>query len=162
MQNRTMRRKDRKMPDDVARSLLESGEYGVLSTITPSGGPYGVPISYVYMDGSIYIHCAREGFKVECFESAPPVSFVVVGKTRPIYVKDFTTYYESVMAGGKIEAVDGDEKRAALYALARKYLPEHMDKADADIAKSFSRTAVYAIRVDFISGKAKRPLNREY
>ena len=33
------------MPEDKAYQLLEEGEYGVMSMITPGGMPYGIPIN---------------------------------------------------------------------------------------------------------------------
>ena len=45
-----MRRKDRKLDEQVAVSLLEHCEYAVLSTIGEDGNPYGIPISPV-LDG---------------------------------------------------------------------------------------------------------------
>ncbi len=155
---REMRRKDRKISEDAALTLLNTGEYGVLSLITPEGEPYGIPLSYVCCGRSLYFHSARDGLKMDCFSVSNKASFVVVGKTMPVYAKNFTTYYESVMVDGVIEHVDGDEKRSALFALAEKYLPEHMDKVEESIANSWGRTAVYALRIDLVIGKAKRPV----
>ena len=38
------------MPEDKAYQLLQEGEYGVMSMITPEGMPYGIPINYVWME----------------------------------------------------------------------------------------------------------------
>lgn len=46
---------------------------------------------------------------------------------------------------------------ALLTRLAQKYLPDAMDKAPADIAKSLARTAVYGIKIELLTGKAKNP-----
>ena len=155
---REMRRKDRAMPEEDARNLLENGEYGVLSTVGEDGLPYGVPLSYVVIEDSLYFHCAHEGRKVDAVRAHPRVAFTVVGATRPVYAKNFTTYYESVMVSGTAEEVTGPAaKYEILTALAAKYLPEHMDKADADITRSLPRTAVYRIRIETLTGKAKRP-----
>lgn len=152
-----MRRKDRRISEEAALGLLKAGEYGVLSVMTPEGEPYGVPLSYVYLKGALYFHSARTGLKMDCFSASSKASFVVIGETMPVYAKGFTTYFESVMVDVTIEHVDGDEKLAALYALIDKYLPEHMDKAEQGIRASWDRTAVYALRISSISGKAKRP-----
>ena len=143
---------------DLAQNGMITGEYGVLSLITPEGEPYGIPLSYVCCGRSLYFHSARDGLKMDCFSVSNKASFVVVGKTMPVYAKNFTTYYESVMVDGVIEHVDDGEKRSALFALAEKYLPEHMDKAEEGISGSWERTAVYALRIDTIIGKAKQPV----
>ncbi|HIU17734.1 MAG TPA: pyridoxamine 5'-phosphate oxidase family protein [Candidatus Avidesulfovibrio excrementigallinarum] len=153
-----MRRKDRALPDEAARELLRKGEYGFLATVGADGLPYGVPLSYVLLGDGLYFHSAMEGRKIDNLACCPQVSFTVVGQTRPVYVKNFTTWYESVMAFGTVEKVtDDDEKFRALYALAFKYLPEHMDKAEGDIRHSFARTAVYRLRIESLTGKAKWP-----
>ena len=158
MKEYPMRRKDRALTDAEARALLEKGEYGFLATVGDDGLPYGVPLSYVLMDGKLYFHSAMQGRKIDNLAHCPQVSFTVVGQTRPVYTKNFTTWYESVMAFGPVAAVtDEDEKFRALYALAGKYLPEHMDKAEGDIRHSLARTAVYAMTIDILPGKAKRP-----
>ncbi len=153
-----MRRKDRAMPDAAAWRLLEKGEYGFLATVGAEGLPYGVPLSYVLLEGAVYFHCAPDGRKIDNIGFCRNVSFTVVGDTKPVYAKNFTTCYASVMIFGTVDAVtNGDEKFRSLYALAEKYLPEHLDKAERDIRASFARTAVYRLDIEAISGKAKQP-----
>lgn len=158
MTARPMRRADRAMPDTAARELLERGEYGFLATVGADGLPYGVPLSYVVLDNRVYFHCAREGRKVDNILHCPDVAFTVVGNTEPVYAKNFTTYYESAMVSGPVsEVTDAAEKFRSLYALAEKYLPDHLGKAGGDIRASFSRTAVYRLEIATITGKAKKP-----
>ncbi|MDL2286047.1 pyridoxamine 5'-phosphate oxidase family protein [Desulfococcaceae bacterium OttesenSCG-928-F15] len=157
MIERSMRRKDRKLLLHEAQSLLLHGEYGVMATADEKGQPYGVPLSYCVFDEKIYVHCAKDGHKISNIRANNRVSFTVVGKVQALYDKNFTTNYESVIVFGKIsEVFERDEKWNALYGLAEKYLPEHLDKAEGDIEASFERTAVYAISMEEISGKARK------
>jgi nitroimidazol reductase NimA-like FMN-containing flavoprotein (pyridoxamine 5'-phosphate oxidase superfamily) len=48
-----------------ARGILNKGEYGVLSTVSAEGQPYGTPLNYCLIDDSIYFHCATEGHKLK-------------------------------------------------------------------------------------------------
>ena len=59
-----IRRKDRILSPENTEQLLQKGEYGVLSTMGEEY-PYGVPVSYVYENGAVYIHCAVVGSKLE-------------------------------------------------------------------------------------------------
>ncbi|MDL2330137.1 pyridoxamine 5'-phosphate oxidase family protein [Desulfosarcina sp. OttesenSCG-928-A07] len=157
MKERSMRRKDRAVSRDEALGILVAGEYGVLASADKNGQPYGVPLSYWVSGENIYFHCARKGHKIENIRANPKVSFTVVGKVQAVYDKNFTTCFESVIVFGKVgEVVDRDEKFSALYGLAEKYLPEHLDKAADAISDSFDRTAVYAMTLTEISGKAKK------
>lgn len=153
-----IRRKDRVMDEEQARALLKNCEYGVMATTGADGWPYAVPLSYIVENNVIYFHCAHDGRKIENINANPKVCFTVVGKTQPIYDKNFTTYYESVVVFGTVNKVGNPERKTALLMLlAQKYLPEHMDKAPGDIAKSLERTAVYGITIEGITGKAKKP-----
>ncbi len=156
--DRPIRRKDRVITEEETLELLERGVYGVLATVGQDGQPYGVPLSYTVWNGSIYFHCALTGHKLDNLAFCPRASFTVVGKVQAVYEKDFSTYYESAVVFGVASKVeDKEEAVEALRRLAEKYLPEHMDKADGDIARSFSRTAVYKISMDQVTGKSKKP-----
>ena len=153
-----IRRKDRATDTVEAMKLLEKGEYGLLALNDPSGWPYAVPLSYVLMGEVLYFHSACDGRKIRAIKACDRACFVVVSDTQPVYEKGFSTYYESVMVFGRVTPVEDEgDKRGSLMALAEKYLPEQMDKAEGDITRSYSRTAVYKITIERISGKAKRP-----
>ncbi len=62
---RIIRRIDRAISEEEAKDILKKGEYGILSTISKEGQPYGVPLSYSYAGNIIYFHCALEGHKVD-------------------------------------------------------------------------------------------------
>ena len=63
--NAPIRRTDRRLDDAAAMALLKRGEYGILSTSDKHNQPYGIPVNYVVMEGSIFFHCATEGQKLE-------------------------------------------------------------------------------------------------
>ena len=152
-----MRRKDRALSPEETQAILERGEYGILSTLAPDGQPCATPLSYICMDGALYFHSALEGLKLDSIRHCPKVCFCVVGETLPIYDGNFTTYFESVLVYGQATLVDDrDEKQRSLMVLAEKYLPDHMDKAEGDIAHSFNRTVVIKLTPERTSGKAKR------
>jgi nitroimidazol reductase NimA-like FMN-containing flavoprotein (pyridoxamine 5'-phosphate oxidase superfamily) len=155
MEERPMRRKDREISEQEARQLLAQGEYGVLSTVSPDGAPYGVPISYVYHQGEIFFHSAPEGRKVEYLTAGARASFCVVGATE-ILPEKFSTRYESAIASGEIRELDGDEKRAALTRLVEKYAPEFRPQGEAYIAQAEDTTRVFALCVRHLTGKRRR------
>ena len=156
-QYREMRRKDRLMPVEKAYKLLENGEYGILSTIGENRQPYATPLSYVVVYNNIYFHCAIEGQKLDNIAFEPRVCFCVVGKTQPVYDKSFSTYFESVIVYGKAERIDDkDKKFDILMKLAKKYLPEHIDKAKSNIDRSIDITLIYKVSIEHITGKEKK------
>ncbi len=154
--NRPMRKKERQMDSEKALNLLQSGEYGVLSSVDAEGQPYGVPVNYVY-DGKdvIYFHSAKEGHKLDNLKNNPKVSFTVVGEHRIMDWK-FTSAYESVIAFGEAMGVDGDEKYQALRLLALKYSLDYMDEFDRDIERAILPVQVTKIQVNQVTGKERK------
>lgn len=152
---RPMRRKDRETSAEEALALLDSAEYGVLSTVGTDGQPYGVPLSYVYRDGRLYFHCAGSGRKLENIAHEPRVSFCVVGDTR-VLPDLFATEYESAMVFGEASAVSGAERRQGLVWLLEKYCPDFMEEGLRYIESQDAATRLFRIDVQQISGKARR------
>lgn len=151
----TIRRKDRVMSDKDAKELLLKGEYGILSTVSADGRPYGVPLNYSYSEEVIYFHCALEGHKLENIEGNKMVSFCVVGNTEVLPDK-FATKYESVIVFGGTCEVTGEEKQKGLVELVKKYSSGFMKEGLEYIAKIGSKARVYKIMVESITGKARR------
>ena len=152
---REMRRKDREIKNDEAVEILKNSDYGILSTISQNGYPYGVPISYSYINGSIYFHCAAEGHKLDNIKNNDKVSFCVVGQTKTLPDK-FSVKYESVIVFGRAIEVFDDEKNMALLEILNKYSPDFTKQGLEYIKKSNEDTKVIRINVEHISGKARK------
>ena len=152
---REMRRKDREIKKDEAIEILKNIDYGILSTISQNGYPYGVPISYTYINGSIYFHCAAEGHKLDNIKNNDKVSFCVVGQTKTL-PDIFSVKYESVIVFGRVVEVYGDEKNMALLEILNKYSPDYIEQGLEYIQNSSEDTKVIRINVEHISGKARK------
>ncbi len=156
-----LHRKDRQISFEACKQILQNAEYMVMATADSNAIPYATPLSFVYFEGKIYFHSGmHKGHKASNTAENPYCSLAVVGKTQPVYTKNFTTYFESVIIFGKVsEVTDSARKKAVLFALAEKYLPEYMHHAEHDITASLEWTAVYEISLDKVTGKAKRAKN---
>lgn len=152
---REMRKKEREIKNDEIIEILNNNSYGILSTLCDNGYPYGVPISYVYTNDSVYFHCATEGEKLDNINNNNRVSFCVVGETCVLPDK-FSTKYESVIIFGRASEVFDDEKNAVLLEVLNKYSSEYIEKGRVYIEKASERTRVYKINIDNITGKARR------
>lgn len=140
--------------ENDAKEIIRKGEYGVLSTVSADGYPYGVPLSYWYKDDIIYFHCAKEGHKLENIEADNRVSFCVVGKNEPLD-GDFTANYESAVVFGKAYEVTGSEKEEAMLEMVKRFSPDFMEQGKAAIKRADPKLSVYKIVVDLITGKIK-------
>jgi len=150
-----VRRQDRKLSDAETDELLLNGNYGVLSMIGENGYAYGVPLSYVYSDNSIYLHCASEGQKLAYIRINNKVSFCVVGEASPL-PDQFSMKYESAIIFGKAMEIEGEEKLKALIAFVEKYSSKYMEKGKELASNSLHKTVVIRIDIESITGKARR------
>ena len=151
----TLRRQDRAISEAEAMELLGKAEYGILSTVSDDGQPYGVPLNFCIVEDCLYFHHAIEGHLIENITNNPPVSFCIVGDTE-LMPEKFGTLYESVILSGKIEEVYDAEKQAGLEALVAKYSPDFTQQGREYIEKLRDRTRVFRIAIADISGKARR------
>ena len=152
---REMRRKDRKLSTDKTKELLKNSEYGVLSTMADNDYPYGVPVHYVFIEDSIYIHCAAEGQKLDGIRKNPKVSFCVIGSTE-VLPQEFSAKYESVIAFGKATELQGEEKKAALVLILEKYAKEYMSEGKREITKVGNAVSIIQISIEHMTGKARK------
>ena len=105
-------------------SLLDGVLVGHLG-LCVDGGPYVVPIGFVYHDGRIYFHSYPRGRKVEALRRDPRVCFQVeeVGRLLPGSTPcKFSVEYRSIIAYGRVRFLEEDEEKLeALRLLLRKY-----------------------------------------
>mgnify|MGYP003398166166 CR=1 FL=1 len=151
-----IRRKDRAISREEAIQILKNGQYGVLATMGEDGYPYGVPISYAYTDdGKLWIHGAKEGHKVNNLQFCPKVSFTVVGKTQVLPDK-FSTLYESAVVFGEIHLCEGMDRMKGIMAIVEKYSPDYLSEGEAFAQKAMNAMHIYYIKIEAITGKAKK------
>ena len=150
-----MRRKDRLLTDTETFSILENGEYGVLSTVSFKNEPYGVPINFCLINKCIYFHCALDGTKIKNIKNNRKVSFCVVGKTE-ILPDKFGTRYESCIVQGLATESLGEEKQLALEGLINKYSKSFKAEGLKYIEKLGDKTNVFKVSIESISGKARK------
>jgi len=153
--NSNIRRQDRVSTSEEAVGLLVKGEFGFLSMCSTENEGYGIPMNYVFENGSIYFHCATEGTKLDYLKSNNKVSFCVVGETT-VLPSDFGTLYNSAMAFGKISEIDGDEKRYALTLFLKKYSADFIEEGIEFINNLYSRVKVLKLSIDTITGKSRK------
>lgn len=155
--NEQVRRQGRLLEEENAIILLRNSEYGVLSMHAEGDNVYGVPVNYVWDEGSaIYIHCAPIGRKLRCLTANSRISFCVVGKTKVI-ANQFTTEYESIILTGKAHiGLDTEERMHALKLILEKYSPNDQELGMKYAEKSFARTEIIRIDLEEWSGKCKR------
>ena len=88
--------------------IFNDNTSGVLSVYGEDGYPYGVPLSYVYADGKLYFHSAKDGHKIDAVRNNNKVSFTVIAQDN-IVAEEYTTYFQSVIAFGTARILEQDD-----------------------------------------------------
>ncbi len=151
-----IRRRDRELSEAEAWLLLEAGEWGVLATVDEQGWPYAVPVNHAVVDGDLIIHCATQGHKLDNLAFTPKVSYCVVTQAETLPLELATRYASAVVFGHAEMVPDDHEKRRLLRALGLRFAKEHAEMVDREIEKDLFRTTVLRIRIERITGKARR------
>lgn len=151
---REMRRSRQRLPAEKAVSILEKGASGVLALSGDDGYPYAVPLSYVYDNNKIYFHCAKSGHKLDAIKRNCKASFCVVGQDQ-IVPGEYTTYFRSVIAFGRIRLMEDErEKRAAIEKLAVKYAPGGSAAGRAAaIEREWNALCMLEMEIEHMTGK---------
>ena len=151
-----MRRKEKMISQEEIMEVLETAEYGVLSTVSGDGIPYGTPVNFVFMDGAIYFHCATEGHRLGNIAANDNVCFTVVDSVE-LMPEQFNTKYRSVIAFGKAEVLENEaKKKAALLGIVKKLSPGFIESGMEYIDSSVDKAHVVRISISEMTGKATR------
>ena len=159
---REMRRKKQVLSQKEVEDILHKGTSGVLALLGDNDYPYAVPISYVYDDGKIYFHSAKSGHKIDAIQRTEKASFCVIDEDL-VVPEEYTTYFRSVIAFGRIRIVEDDsEKRAAIEKLAIKYAPEDTAaNRDYAISREWKPLCMLEMTIDHVTGKEAIELVKE-
>ena len=148
-----MRRNRQQLSSEECEQILGRCTSGVLALSGDGGYPYAVPLSYVYADGALIFHSALEGHKVDAVRRDSRCSFCVIERDE-IKPAEFTTYFRSVIAFGRIHILeDANEKVQALRLLGRRYSPGDEPGLQHEIDKSLDHVLLLRLDIEHLSGK---------
>ncbi len=153
-----MRRHGQLLSETETIEILTRGTFGVLAVSGDDSYPYTVPLSYVYRDGRIYFHCAKEGHKLDGIRRNEKVTFCVIDRDDVIQ-ETFTTHFQSATVFGKARILENDaEKRVAIEALIERYSPNFIPEGQKEIEKSWNSTCMVEIKIEHMTGKAAKEI----
>ena len=151
---REMRRKKQLLAEEISRGILERNTSGVLSLMGDEGYPYGVPLSYVLAGDKFFFHCAKTGHKIDAIRREEKASFCVIDQDK-IVSEEYTTYFRSVIAFGRVHILESDEEKLhAIRILARKYSGDQGEEGiNQEIGKSFANLCMLQFDIEHLTGK---------
>ena len=148
---RKMRRIRQLLPEEDNIRILKTGKVAVWAVSGDDDYPYAVPVNYVYNDGNIYIHSAKQGHKIDAIRRNPKCSLCIIDKDE-VVAEEFTSYFRSVIAFGQAEIIEDEEETInELRLLSDKYFTG-IDPTD-EIRKFLRNVFIVRIRLTEITGK---------
>ena len=159
---REMRRSKQILSREAAEKILREGEFGVLALSGDDGYPYAVPINYAVEGNKIYFHSAKTGHKLDAIRNNDKVSFCVVDR-HEVIAEEFTTYFSSAIAFGRIKIVennDDPDKLRGLELLADKYSSTASAERRAKELSRLNALVIPVMTIEHLTGKAARELVR--
>ena len=106
---REIRRKKQLLPEETAVEMLQRNTSGTLALLGDDDYPYAVPLSFIYLNGKLYFHSAKNGHKIDAVRNYEKASFCVIDRDQ-IVPEKFTTHYRSVIAFGKVRLIEEVEE----------------------------------------------------
>lgn len=159
---RPMRRIRQQLSDEESIRLLSKATSGVLSLIGEGGYPYGVPMSFVFRDGHIYMHSTRKGYKIDSIQQNEKACFTIIFCDE-VHGEKFTTYFRSVICFGIIHVVSDEQQRLdAIHWIASKYSQENTKVMDREIASCGDAMCILDFTIQHFSGKEAIELTRQH
>ena len=115
------------------QDFLDSEHVGRISSIDENGFPQIIPMNFVFLNNSVYVHSHTKGEKLDNIKRNENVGFEVDKELEflPSYFEDpndaslaDTLYISVVIKGTGVIVEDRQEKTLALNGLMKKYQPE--------------------------------------
>lgn len=166
---REMRRKAQQTSTEECIEILKRGKTGILGVSGDDGYPYTVPVNFAYQEaedgglGTIHIHCAVTGHKIDGIKRNEKVSFCVIDRDE-VMPEERSTKYLSVIAFGKARFLtDPEEMRASANSIGAKYSGDYKElyEAETEDYLKCGGLCCIVITIDHMTGKMGRMLMKE-
>lgn len=159
---REMRRKKQKLIEKQCLDILRRAKTATLALSGDDGYPYSVPINFVYEDGKIYFHGAKEGHKIDALKNNPKVSMSIIDQ-EDVIEEELTTYFRSVILFGKARILQSDDEiYHAIETLALKYNNDQI-VVEKEIQREWEALCCIEITIEHLTGKqAIELVNKNY
>lgn len=144
---RKMRRQDRELSKQAAWEIVKNNKYGVLSLIGDNGYPYGVPMHYIIIDDTLYMHGTNDKtHRTDSIKNNPKMSFTIMEMESDIKGR-------SVIAFGKVMVVKGMTE-TILSKLIETYVPGvALEQAKGGIQFAKSKVEIYKLDIEHLTAK---------
>lgn len=151
---REMRRIKQQISSEECKEILENEKRCVVSFIGDEDYPYAIPMNYYYdrEKDSIYLHSAKEGYKIDAIKRSNKICFVTWNKG----FKDegeWSWNVTSVVVSGKANLLENNgESVEILRKLGNKYYPTKEELEDV-VSRYKDKVQMIKIDIENMTGK---------
>ena len=149
---RKLRRFKQELTEEECIGILRKEPRGVMAVHGEDGYPYAFPLDFIYMEGKLFFHCAKEGHKLDAIAADPRVSFCVMNEGCR-KEGDWALNISSVILFGRIRKIEETEETLRIASqIAEKYYPTK-EAAEEEVRKAGSRVQILEMTIDHMTGK---------
>jgi len=150
-----MIRKDREITSRAEMESIINKAFVCRLGMADENGPYIVPLSFGYKEGSLYFHCAIKGRKLDILKKNKRVCFEI-DTDHEIVESDkackWGMKYKSVIGMGNASFIeDMDLKKKALDIIMRHYSGRSFEFEEKEV----NRVVIFKIEIESMTGKKK-------
>lgn len=151
---RAMRRSDCQLSPEETERYLREQNWGILSVHGDGGFPYGVPMNYIWDQGTVLLHATSENsHRLDALQKDDKVCFTVVPEHH-LDRDRWTTDYASVIVFGRAEILrTPEDKLAAMRAFMQALAPHRLDEAFLSCPPATAKMVMIRILPVMITGK---------
>ncbi len=137
------------------QEIIDQCDTCYVGMVDPEGKPYVLPFNFGFEEGSIFLHMAAQGKKMEVLKNNPAVCVAFSTDHELFHRHDqvacsYGMRYRSVLAYGKAEFIDDyDEKVRIMNVTMRKYTGKDFTYNPPAI----SNVCIIRISIEKIEGK---------
>ena len=148
-----MIRKDREITSrDEIESIINKAFVCRLA-MADENGPYIVPLSFGYREGSLYFHCAKEGRKLDILKKNKRVCFEIDTGQEIVESEKACKWgmkYKSVIGfGNALFIEDMESKKTALNIIMRHYSGRSFEFEEKEV----KRVVIFKVEIESMTGK---------
>lgn len=149
---RKMRRINQALSKRECITILQNAPRGVLAVCGEDGYPYAFPMDYIYLDGKLFFHCAREGHKIDAIIANNHASFCVMNEG---FRKEghWALNISSIVLFGKVRIIKNQKENIeTARKIAIKYYPT-AEAAEEEVKKAADKVQILEFSIDHMTGK---------
>ena len=148
-----MRRTEREIKDhNLLEQLLKNANTCRLA-IHDAPYPYIVALNYGYENNSLYIHCAKEGKKIDLLKQNNKVGFQIeIGSEIVKHDEScqWTTKYRSLVGSATVEIIDEHSEKVKGLDIIMKHSGKHDNSYNS---KAVEKVLILKVSIQEITGK---------